>query len=133
MNEIIRTKDIGVMTESRIAIYAQASGDLNPIHLDGDFARSCGYPSVIAHGMLSAGLLASVVASWMPNGFIRQFSTRFHRVVQPGMHLTARGSLREEQSKNGLRRFSLSVQLNSGDTVFATATAMVVVDSLEQY
>ena len=37
-----------------LALFAGASGDHNPIHIDIDFARRAGMPDVFAHGMLSA-------------------------------------------------------------------------------
>ena len=51
----------GPVTRTDLVRYAGASGDMNPIHHDEDFARASGLPSVMAHGMLSAGLLASFV------------------------------------------------------------------------
>lgn len=42
--------------------YADASGDQNPIHQDGAFAKSVGLPDVIAHGMLTMALVAKYVS-----------------------------------------------------------------------
>ena len=49
-------------TKEQIAAYAEASGDHNPIHLDGAFARSVGLPGIIAHGMLQMGILGCVAS-----------------------------------------------------------------------
>ena len=55
---------VGPLTRTDIVRYAGASGDFNPIHHDEAFALSAGMPGVMAHGMLSAGILASFVTRW---------------------------------------------------------------------
>lgn len=89
MNELVVT-----FTRVQIATYAEASGDLNPIHLDDDFARSVGLPGVIAHGMLQMGLLARVAGE---PGRLRRLGCRFGGLVQPGDTVTFRGEERDGQ------------------------------------
>jgi acyl dehydratase len=73
-------------TRDEIAAYAEASGDLNRIHLDDEFARSVGLPGVIAHGMLQMGLLANlaVAAAGGDPARVRQVGVRFAGMVLPG-------------------------------------------------
>jgi acyl dehydratase len=76
-------------TAEQIAAYAEASGDHNPIHLDGDFARSVGLPGVIAHGMLQMGILASVASEAAGGaGRLRRIYCRFAGMVEPGDTVT---------------------------------------------
>jgi acyl dehydratase len=72
-------------TKEQIAAYAQASGDLNPIHLDDEFARSVGLPGVIAHGLLQMGLMG-VVAAEAAGGpdRLERLYCRFAGMVVPG-------------------------------------------------
>jgi acyl dehydratase len=100
-------------TEEQIAAYAEASGDRNPIHLDGEFARSVGLPGVIAHGMLQMGLLARVAGD--PR-HLRRLSCRFAGMVQPGDTVTFRGEVREG-------RVQLSALNQDGQPVLTKATA----------
>jgi acyl dehydratase len=44
-------------------IYAGASGDFNPIHIDPEFAKAVGLPSNILHGLYSMGLVARANAA----------------------------------------------------------------------
>jgi acyl dehydratase len=44
--------------------YAAASGDFNPIHWSQSAAGNAGLPDVVAHGMLTAGLMTRTVISW---------------------------------------------------------------------
>ena len=76
-------------TKAQIAAYAKTSGDVNPIHLDDDFARSVGLPGVIAHGMLQMGLMATVAAGAAggPDKLQRLYC-RFAGMVVPGDTVT---------------------------------------------
>lgn len=48
-------------SRDRIRAYAQASNDLNPLHLDAKIAQAAGFKDVIAHGMLIMGLAISAL------------------------------------------------------------------------
>jgi acyl dehydratase len=76
-------------TKEQIAAYAQASGDVNPIHLDDEFARSVGLPGLIAHGMLQMGLMGVVAAEAAggPDKLTRLYC-RFAGMVLPGDTVT---------------------------------------------
>ena len=76
-------------TKAQIAAYAEASGDINLIHLDDDFARKAGLPGLIAHGMLQMGIMATVAAEAAGGGErLRRLSCRFAGMVAPGDTVT---------------------------------------------
>ena len=60
----------GPLTLTDLVRYAGASGDFNRLHHDDAYARAAGLPWVMAHGMLSAGLLASFVTRWFGPGSV---------------------------------------------------------------
>ncbi len=80
----------GPLTRTDLVRYAGASGDFNPLHHDHAFATKAGLPDVMAHGMLSAGLLASALTRWFGPGAVRRYAVRFKSPVWPGDVLTAR-------------------------------------------
>ena len=49
------------VTEERIRLFAEASDDFNPVHLDEAFAAKTAYRGRIAHGLLSASFGSAVV------------------------------------------------------------------------
>jgi len=69
-------------TREQLVAYANASGDMNPIHQDEVFAKSVGLPDVIAHGMLTMGAAIQVVTDWVkdPTAVI-DYSVRMTRPV----------------------------------------------------
>jgi acyl dehydratase len=65
-----------------LKVYADASGDQNPIHQNEEFALSVGLPNVISHGMLTMALAGKYVTEWAGGSAnIREFSARFIKPV----------------------------------------------------
>jgi len=54
------------VNRTTLALFGGASGDLNPIHIDLDFARRAGMPDVFAQGMLGMAWLQNVVSHSAP-------------------------------------------------------------------
>ena len=114
--------EFGPLTRTDLVRYAGASGDFNPLHHDAEFAAQAGLPDVMAHGMLSAGLLASAVTTWFGPGSVKSYATRFLAPVWPGDTLTARCV---SMSSEGAFR-DLDLELSRADgTVVVTARARV--------
>ena len=105
-------------TSDQIAAYADASGDHNPIHLDGDFARSVGLPGIIAHGMLEMGILGGVAAEAAGGGGrLRRLYCRFAGMVEPGDTVT----FAAEEAGPG--KLALSAVNQRGEPVLTKASA----------
>lgn len=117
----------GPLTVTDLVRYAGASGDFNPLHHDEGYARAAGLPGVMAHGMLSAGLLASFVTRWFGAGSVRRYKVRFREKVFPGDTLTAEGRVTGETTQQGERRLALELALKRQDgAVVVSGTAEVV-------
>jgi len=54
------------ITEEMVKLFAEATGDRNPIHLDESYAKGTRFKSRIAHGMLIAGLISNVLGTQYP-------------------------------------------------------------------
>jgi acyl dehydratase len=87
------SREFGPLTRQMFVRYAGASGDLNPMHYDDELARSAGYPSVFAQGMLSAALLAGFATDWLGARSVRRFGVRFREQVWPGDVLICSGTV----------------------------------------
>lgn len=75
-------------------VYAEASLDRNPIHLDRDFARAAGLPDVILHGLCTLAMTAREAVRQAGGGdprALRALSARFARPVLNGQALRAQG------------------------------------------
>ena len=71
--------------------YQGASGDMNPIHHDSEFAQKAGYPTPFAVGMLQASVLGTYVTDWLGPENIRRFKVQFREQAWPGDVLTYTG------------------------------------------
>jgi 3-hydroxybutyryl-CoA dehydratase len=54
------------ITETHIVNYAGITGDMNPLHLDAEYAAHSMFGKRIAHGMLVAGLISAVLGTQLP-------------------------------------------------------------------
>ncbi len=82
------------VTKKQLVMYAGASGDFNLIHTDVETAREVGLPGVIAHGMLSMGILGQYAGELAGDqGFVQRLKARFSGMVFPGNVLTCRAKV----------------------------------------
>ena len=92
------------ITLEQLQHYAQASGDMNPIHLDEEAAHRVGLDGIIAHGMLSMAFLGQFVTQHiadMPGAHLARLKVRFVSMVRLGDTLTCHGIIKERSSDNG--------------------------------
>jgi 3-hydroxybutyryl-CoA dehydratase len=83
------------ITQEKINLYAQASGDFNPIHVDESFAAKTPLGGTIAHGMLSLAYVSEMMTSafgrsWQSAGKLR---AKFKESARPGDTLTITGKI----------------------------------------
>lgn len=71
--------------------YQGASGDMNPIHHDEEYAKAAGFPTVFAVGMLQAGILGTYLADLFGPDNVRRFKVQFREQSWPGDVITYGG------------------------------------------
>ena len=97
------------VTRTMLALYAGASGDHNPIHIDIDFARAAGMPDVFAHGMLSMAWLGRLITNWAPQTSLREFEVRFTAMTQVGERITCSGRVAGKLERGGERLVKVDI------------------------
>lgn len=113
------------ITRSTLALFAGASGDHVPLHIDLDVAKAAGHPDVFAHGMLSMAYLGRLVTSWVPQTSIRSLSARFTAITP--LAATPRCTGTVTSIEDGLATLELQVSLADG-TPTLLGTALVAVN-----
>src|SRR5690625_407629 len=79
--DVVATRTIDI-TRADLIRYAGASGDYNPIHWSEATAKAAELPGVIAHGMLTMGLVVDLVSEWTNDrAAIIDYQTRFSGMV----------------------------------------------------
>jgi len=74
---------VGPLTVTDFVQYQGASGDMNPIHHDEEFAKASGFPTFFAVGMLNAGILGTYLTDWLGAANVRRFHVQFRAQVWP--------------------------------------------------
>jgi acyl dehydratase len=93
----------------QLSRYAGASGDFNPVHVDEQYARGLGMPSVYAPGMLVMGMLGQLVSDWARGGQLRRYLVKFSKMVWPGDTLVCKGRVIERWAEGG--RYFADIEL----------------------
>jgi acyl dehydratase len=101
------------LTQHDIQLFAILSGDVNPQHLDAEYAASTRTQGVVAHGMWGGTLISAVLGTRLPGpGTIYLGQTlRFLAPVRPGDHLTVRVEVKAKQPAT--RRVSLACRVSN--------------------
>jgi acyl dehydratase len=109
------------VTQANVYLYAQASRDFNPIHIDEKFARKTPLGGTIAHGMLILAYVSQMLTdafgvSWLTGG---RLDVRFKSPARPGDTVTVSGLVTAVQYTAGERLVSISIdcQNQKGETV----------------
>ncbi len=79
------------VTDADLEQFAEISGDFNPVHMDPEYAKTTMFKGRIAHGMLSASFISTVLGTKLPGPgaiYISQ-NLRFKAPVRPGDTVTA--------------------------------------------
>lgn len=115
------------VTMEDIRLFAAASGDHNPLHLDPVYAASTRFGGCIAHGMFSGGLISAVLAMQMPGPgtiYLGQ-SLAFRLPVKVGDTLTVQLTVADKQPRRRQVTLDCLVLNQDGKTV-VTGTAEVI-------
>ena len=99
------------VTRAALALYAGASGDHNPVHIDSDVAHGAGFPDVFAQGMLAMAYLGRLLTDTVPIDRIRSFSTRFLAVTRLGDALVGTGTAEGSFAEGGEQRIRIRLEL----------------------
>lgn len=116
----------GAISRTTLALFAGASGDHNPIHIDIDSAKASGVDDVFAHGMLSMAYLGRLLTDWVPQSRILELSARFTAITPVRAEPVLTAEIKEIVTVDGKQRahLDLSVVLADG-TRTLTGTAVV--------
>lgn len=103
------------ISRQTLALFAGASGDHNPIHVDIDYAKSAGLDDVFAHGMLPMAYLGRLLTNWVPPTALRQFGVRFAAITHVHDQITCAGKVVEKIERDGERQVRLELTAVSQD------------------
>jgi 3-hydroxybutyryl-CoA dehydratase len=114
------------ITEADVTAYGALSGDMNPVHFDEAYARGTVFRGRIAHGMLSASLISTVLGMQLPGPgcIVLNVVLSFRAPVRIGDTVTAACTVRDVDAVK--RRVTMDCVCKVGDTVVIQGEALVM-------
>ena len=107
------------ITEADIYLFAGITGDLNPAHVDEEFAKNTFFKTRIAHGMLTAGFISTIIGTMLPGPgsiYIRQ-EVNFLKPVRIGDTVTATAEVAEVMAEKKRVRLNTFCTNQIGEVV----------------
>jgi 3-hydroxybutyryl-CoA dehydratase len=120
------------VSDADIAMFAEVTGDNQPLHLDDAHAAKTRFKKRIAHGMLSAGFISAALGTKLaPHATVVYLSQsmRFRLPVYPGDTITAKITVTAIDAEKRFVTCSTECVNQSGETVL-TGEALVLLDPL---
>lgn len=107
------------LTQRDIDVFAALTGDVNPVHVDAEFARDDMFHQIIGHGMWGAAMISAVLGTELPGpGTIYCAQTlRFRRPVHPGDTVTATVTVTELDPARKRVMLDCTLRNQQGDCV----------------
>lgn len=96
-----RASIVKTVTESDVNLFAEITGDRNPVHIDAEFAKNSMFKERIVHGMLTAGIISAVLGTKLPgvNTIYLSQELQFKAPVKIGETVTAVAEIIEKMEK----------------------------------
>jgi 3-hydroxybutyryl-CoA dehydratase len=117
------------VTETDVIMFAGVSGDTNPVHLNDEYAATTQFKGRIAHGILTASFISTVLGTRLPGPgciYLSQ-NLKFKAPVRIGDTVCARVTVTEVVTEK--RRILVKTVVSVGDTVVIDGDAMLMVPS----
>ena len=119
VGDVLPALDLPPINRTTLALFAGASGDHNPIHIDTDFARKAGMPDVFAHGMLGMAWLGRLLTNWAPQSRLRHFDVRFQGITHLANAISCTGRVMEKRDADRSVRVEVQSTNQHGQTKIA--------------
>lgn len=116
------------ISDDMIQVFADLTGDHNPVHLDDAYAAGTRFGRRIAHGMIAAGLISATLANDLPGpGSVYVSQTlQFKAPVYPGDTITATVEVRAVHPDKPIVTLA-TVCANQDDVVVVAGEAVMLV------
>jgi len=112
-----KTTHVKTITENDIKLFAEVSGDFNPVHVSEEYAKKTFFGGRIAHGVIPIGLLSAAMAKLPGLVIFLSQSVRFLKPVRIGDTITAIAEVIDTRRDKGIVTLKNTCINQSGETV----------------
>ena len=116
-----------VVSEEDLEVFAQLSGDRNPLHTDPDFAKTKGFRDKVVYGALLIAKLSQLIGMYLPgrDAILTGLNAAFRAPVHPGDVVQLRARVAHVSQATGA--VNLSVHASIGHRTVMSGTAETVI------
>jgi len=118
---------VRILTREDIELFAVMSGDINPAHVDEEYARSDMFHKIIAHGMWGGSLISAVLGTKLPGpGAIYLGQTlHFHHPIAIGDMITVTVTVTSKKADGHLVSFDCQCVNQRGEVVISGCAEVI--------
>jgi 3-hydroxybutyryl-CoA dehydratase len=114
------------ITQEKMDLFAELSGDYNPMHVDTEYALSKGYKDKLVYGMLSSSMYSTLVGMYLPGEkcLLNKCDVDYRKPVYVGDLLTVSGEVVDK--RNATRRIKINGKMTNQNGITVN-TALITV------
>lgn len=107
------------VTREMMDRFADLSGDVNPLHTDGGFAREAGFDDKVVYGLLTSAFLSRLVGIYLPGKYclLRSVECKYIKPAYMNDKLTVNGEIIEVNDTGQLAVIKADVMNSQGNKI----------------
>ena len=107
------------ITEQMMEAFKVITGDVNPLHVDAEFAKGKGYDDRVVYGMLTSSFLSTLAGIYLPGekSLIREVEVKMKKPVYVGNSLCIKGEISEINADFGIFTMKVTITNEAGEKV----------------
>lgn len=122
MNETFQVE----ISQAKMDMFTEISGDLNPMHVDSDYAKKNGYTDTIVYGMLASSYYSTLVGMYLPGEkcLLNKCDIDFRKPVYVGDILTVYGEVIDK--RYATRRIKIKASMRNQEDITVNTAVITV-------
>lgn len=114
------------ISEEHMAMFAKMSGDLNPMHIDSNYAKEHGYKDKIVYGMLASSFYSTLVGMYLPGEkcLLNKCDVDYRKPVYIGDKLNVYGEVIDK--RNATRRIKIKGKMVNQEGILVNTAEIIV-------
>lgn len=107
------------VTEEMMEHFLQITGDVNPLHMDAEYAVTRNYADKVVYGMLTSSFYSTLAGVYLPGKYslIHSVESKFLKPVYVGDTLTVSGTVKEKEDAYRMLILNLLILNQKGEKV----------------
>lgn len=119
------------ITDAEVCLFAGITGDLNPLHIDDQYAQSTRFGRRVVHGIFGTGLISTTLTLLGTGCVYLSQEVRFKRPVFVGDTITAEAEIIEKRPEKNILIVKTTCTNQKGEVVIDGQAALMALKELK--